>query len=109
MTNLISNTLAVAACAGLMLSAAAHAEAPQAGEKFAANFAYNAKELQTEEGAAKLLSRLERAVRAECETGQGRSMHERQLTRQCIDKTMQTTITKFGSSSLAAAYAESRG
>jgi UrcA family protein len=104
MKNLISKSIIAVACAGIMISAPAYAEAPAADEEFAVPFSYKASELQSEDSAAKLLVRLERAVRAECAPADTRSQHARKLAEQCVEETMLANIAKFGSTSLAAAY-----
>ena len=101
--NRLSLIIPLVVCAGFV--ATAHAQ-PQRDvtDDFAFKFAYDPAHLQDAGKAEKVLVRLERAVRRHCEAGVPRTIQDRALVRQCVDKTMVESMDKFGSSLLTQAY-----
>ncbi len=71
---------------------------------FAFKFAYDAKELQSREGAEALLGRLHSQVARHCQSAPRESLTERKQTRACVDETMANTISEIGSTPLADAF-----
>lgn len=82
----------------------AFAQTSSDNDAFQFKFSFKASELQSAPAAEKLLSRLEAEVRDHC-SGQGRlTLHEHTLARDCVSTTMQDTVSKFASATVAQAY-----
>jgi len=76
-------------------------------DQFKFAFSYQLGELAAAETAETLLLRLQREVRAYCSGGPRKmTLDERSLVDACTNATMRESIGKFGSATLAQAYAE---
>jgi UrcA family protein len=91
----------------IVTAAPASAEAARLthGDPFSFRFTYTKSELETPEGAHKLLTRLETAVRRECAPPVAMlGKRERELVDSCIRTTMRQTIENLGSATVAQAF-----
>lgn len=106
-TNLIACVAIAGALTAGFASGAATAQSDSAriDANFEFPFTYAADELTSIDQANSLLSRLERKVRRHCDDSRRMSLEERRLVEACVAKTMEDSIQKFGSSSLAQIYA----
>lgn len=103
-TNLIAFVTILGAVAAGFATGPAFAQTGSASDGFEFKFVYSATELQSAQGAEKLLARLESEVRDRC-APQGRiTMDQQVLLRSCVNETMQKTVSKFASASVAQAY-----
>lgn len=103
-TNLIACVAIVGAVTVGFISGPAFAQTRD-DAAFEFKFAYKASELQSAPAAEKLLARLENEVRDHCTSRMGRvTMDQHLLTRKCVDQTVQQTISKFASATVAQAY-----
>jgi len=103
-TNLIACVTIMGAVAVGFATGPAFAQTSADSDPFEFKFAYQASELQSEPSAQKLLARLESQVRDHC-NGKGRmTLDEHARTRDCVSETMQQTISKFASATVAQAY-----
>lgn len=94
-------TIAIAAAATAAIAPTAMAQ------DFSFKYTFNADEVSTSEGAAKVLKDLERKIERECTSNTGiRSLKERALVKECVNTTMANTIAQTTSPTLAAAYSE---
>ncbi|MEZ6028252.1 MAG: UrcA family protein [Hyphomonadaceae bacterium] len=102
-TNLIACTVIAGAFAVGFASGPAFAQTKDR-VPFAFEFTYAPGDLNSLPKADSLLSRLEQDVRRYCGGNRKMSIDERRYVDACIDKTMQESIAKFGSATLAQAY-----
>lgn len=98
----LSPLLPLVVCAAFV--ATAHAQPADITDEFAFKFSYDPADLHDAGKAEKVLSRLERAVRRHCEAGVPRTIQDRALTRECVNRTMAESMDKFGSTLLTQAY-----
>jgi UrcA family protein len=104
-TNLIACVTIVGAITVGFASGPAFAQSGRDETAFEFKFAYKPSELQSAPAAEKLLVRLENEVRDHCAITTGRvTMDQHLLTRKCVDRTVQETIAKFASATVAQAY-----
>lgn len=104
-TNLIAVAVIGGAFAtGFFSGPALAGEPEQDVATFEFKFDYNPEELNSTPRAQKLLSRLERRVRAHCGGDRKMTLAEREFVAVCVDQTMQQSISKFGSDAVAQAY-----
>ena len=104
-TNLIAvAVIGGAFAAGFFSGPALAGEPEQDADAFEFRFNYEPEELNSMPKAQKLLTRLERRVRAHCGGDLKMSLAERELVSECINQTMQQAISKFGSDAVAQAY-----
>ncbi|MDP3736844.1 MAG: UrcA family protein [Hyphomonadaceae bacterium] len=105
-THLIAAAVIAGAFTAGYLTGPAFAEQSQATEArpFDFDFVYAPEELSSTPKAEKLLKRLERKVRAECGGNRKMSVNEHAFVQACINETMQNSIAKFGSETVAQAY-----
>ena len=71
---------------------------------FAFNFAFSAEELTSTARAERLVARLERKVRFHCGANLRQPVAQRQEAMACVEETMTSQISKFGSEAVAQAY-----
>lgn len=103
-----SSTNLIAAAVIISAVTAGFATGPAFGqeqEPFQFKFTYNPTELTSAPAAEKLLVRLEQDVRNYCGANRKMSLDERSRVDACIDATLKDSISKFGSSAVAAAFA----
>jgi UrcA family protein len=104
-TNLFAAAVIGGAFAAGFVTGPAFAEEPEGrGIPFAFDFAFSPEELNSTTKAEKLVSRLERRVRAYCGANMRMSLTERNDVNVCINETMKQSISKFGSEAVAQAY-----
>lgn len=102
-TNLIACVTIIGAVVAGMATGPAFAQQPGAGE-FQFAFKYKPSELLSAPAAEKLLVRLEGEVRDFC-TPEGRlTLDQHNEARACIAETMESTVSKFASATVAQAY-----
>lgn len=110
MTTKLSAKLVISAAlaaSGLALSATASPAAaePQASSTdFKVRFSYDKSDLDTREGAQKLIRQMERRVRSECGANERPLTQNRREIEACVQTTMRTTVAKIGSPTLTATY-----
>ncbi len=103
-TNLIACITIIGAVAVGFATGPAFAQTGRDRNAFEFQFVYAPSELQTAQGAEKLLARLESQVRGRC-IPQGRMTTDQHAqARTCVTETMQKTISKFASATVAQAY-----
>ena len=103
-TNLIACITIIGAVAVGFATGPAFAQTGRDRNAFEFQFVYAPSELQTAQGAEKLLARLESQVRGRC-IPQGRMTTDQHAqARTCVTETMQKTISKFASTTVAQAY-----
>lgn len=103
-----SSTNLIAAAVIISAVTAGFATGPafgQAQEAFKFRFSYDPAELASTPAAEKLLARLEQDVRAHCGGNRRMSLDERSRVKTCIDATLRESVSRFGSATLTAAYA----
>ena len=71
---------------------------------FAFDFSISPDELASTAQAEKLVSRLERKVRVHCGANLKQPVAQRQEAMACVEETMKSSISKFGSEAVAQAY-----
>ena len=103
-TNLIACVAIIGAIAAGFATGPAFAQSSADNDPFQFKFAYKASELQSAPSAEKLLARLENAVRDHCNNKGRMTIDEHSRTRECVAATMQQTISKFASGTVAQAY-----
>lgn len=101
-THLIAAAVIVGAATAGFASGPAFAQQTQ---PFKFQFIYDPAELTTAPAAEKLLVRLEQDVRSYCGGNRKMSLDERTRVDACIDATLKDSISKFGSATVAQAYA----
>ena len=102
---LATHLVAAGAFAVGFLSGPALAAEPQAeADKFEFKFHYEPSELQSSDGARKLLGRLESQIARRCGAGPRMPLTERHRVTDCIEDTMSKAIAGFGSSTVAEVY-----
>lgn len=103
-TNLIACVTIIGAVAAGFATGPALAQTRGDRDEFAFKFAYSPSELQSAPGAEKLLARLESEVRDRCIPDGRITMDQHIQARACVSETMQKTISKFASATVAQAY-----
>lgn len=103
-TNLIACVVIIGAVAAGFATGPAFAQSEGDRDGFAFKFAYSPSELQSAPGAEKLLARLESEVRDRCIPDGRITMDQHIQARACVTETMQKTISKFASATVAQAY-----
>jgi len=105
-TNLIAAAVIGGAFAAGFVTGPAFAGEPeeQKGEPFAFEFSFTPSELTSMAKAEGLVTRLERRVRSYCGANLKQSVSERHDTLACVEETMKSSISKFGSEAVAQAY-----
>jgi UrcA family protein len=108
-THMIAAAVIAGAFAIGFLSGPALADEPVNGAtQFKFKFHFSPDELTSAPMAKKMLIRLERKVRDYCgdnrKTTHVQREFEREFVRACVSETMSSTITKFGSATVAEAY-----
>lgn len=103
-TNLIACITIVGAVAVGFATGPAFAQTGRDADGFEFKFAYSPTELQSAQGAEKLLTRLEGEVRDHCAPAGRITMDQHLLLRSCVKETMQKTVSKFASVTVAQAY-----
>jgi len=101
----IAGAFTVGFLAGPALAAEPQAEA----DVFQFKFQYEPEELQSSDGAKKLLGRLESQVARRCGAGPRMPLTERRLVKDCVEETMTKAVNGFGSSAVAEAYRSRTG
>jgi len=101
-TNLIAAAVVISAVTAGFATGPAFGQTPEA---FKFQFTYSPSELTSAPAAEKLLVRLEQDVRAYCGGNRKMSLDERGRVDACIDATLKDSISKFGSSAVAQAFA----
>ena len=104
-TNLIAAAVIGGAfAAGYFTGPAFAGEPEQRTTPFAFDFAFSLDELTSTAKAEDLVSRLERRVRAHCGANLKMPVAQREEAMACVEETMKTSISKFGSEAVAQAY-----
>ena len=104
-TNLIAVAVIGGAFAtGFFTGPAFAGEPDQRTTPFAFDFAFSQDELTSMDKAERLLSRLERRVRSQCGANLKMPVSQRMQALACVEETMKTSISKFGSEAVAQAY-----
>jgi UrcA family protein len=104
-TNLIAAAVIGGAFAAGYFTGPAFAGQPEERTvPFAFDFAFSPDELASTAKAEDLVSRLERRVRSHCGANLKMSVAQRKDATACVEETMKTSISKFGSEAVAQAY-----
>lgn len=104
-TNLIAAAVIASAFATGYVTGPAFADQPeQRAIPFTFDFVFSPDELTSTSKAERLVSRLERRVRAHCGAYLKQPVAERQDAMGCVEETMKSTIDNFGSEAVAQAY-----
>ena len=77
---------------------------PQQTAPFEFKFNYSQADLASTPQAAKMLNRLEHAVRRECGGNRKMSLAEHKAADACVNETMKNSVSRFGSEAVAQAY-----
>ena len=94
-------TIAIATAATAAIAPAAFAE------DFSFDYTYSTHDVQTVEGAAEVLSDLEKKVERHCAANVSmKNLKARSAVKACVNETMANTISATASPTLAAAYSE---
>lgn len=95
-------------CSAFALAAsfasAAHADQLPATKDFSFKFDFQQTDLNSQAGAQKVLTRLEREVRRQCGAYERHSISEQPRIDACIGQTMSKTVNRFGSSTMTSLY-----
>lgn len=101
----VTHLIAAGVIAAGFLSGPALAAEPQAeADMFRFTFHYKPSELQSSDGAKKLLGRLESQVARRCGAGPRMPLTERRKVDDCVQETMTKAVGGFGSSTVAEVY-----
>ena len=104
-TNLIAAAVIGGAFAtGFFTGPAFAGEPEERNIPFAFDFAFSQDELTATAKAEDLVSRLERRVRSHCGANLKMPVAQREDAMACVEETMKTSISKFGSEAVAQAY-----
>jgi UrcA family protein len=105
-TNLIAAAVIGGAFAAGYFTGPAFAGEPQERRTipFAFDFAFSPDELTSTSKAEDLVARLERRVRTHCGANLKMPVAQRQGAMACVEETMKTSISRFGSEAVAQAY-----
>jgi UrcA family protein len=103
-TNLAAAAIIGGAFAAGFFTGPAFAEAEQNFEAFEFQFSYSPDELSSTSKAEKLVARLERRVRDHCGANLRMPLADKVDARVCVEETMKSSISKFGSEAVAQAY-----
>jgi UrcA family protein len=105
-TNLIAAAVIGGAFAAGFVTGPAFAGEPEAqqSEPFAFEFSFSPAELTSTAKAEGLVTRLERRLRSYCGVNLKQSVAQRQDALACVEETMKSSISKFGSEAVAQAY-----
>ena len=105
-TNLIAAAVIGGAFAAGYFTGPAFAGEPEEQRTipFAFDFAFQPEELTSMGKAEALVTRLERRVRADCGANLKQPVSQRAKAMECVEETMKTSVSKFGSEAVAQAY-----